>query len=536
MKFLNFFLFKFFFIFYLKFIVKLLFYFNSNYEKSPYIKNPERKLKKSRFSWEKVWEVRNAKVSHNNTHPLDFELLYSREEFIEVEARVRRHEVLDFPIVWQPEIVDEKDDWRYRRSPYLKRGVLRIVLFSKWELENLNDVQKGLQLFRFFGPLILIPLVSSWLYCNRMEIIHFAISCILLNKFLINNIGFEKDTVYSALVRLYYTNYINQAVQFLLITADNLENRIAHAGWVYNISSYKSENRIKIKRGVHNFLVVNKMTTEVAHLYDENDKLSIFICKEILIDFTAIQKIKIKQAENYLAQNVNIIDKAKNFIFGERCDYSAIPIPFTKLRIPFLGHPAMHFDRFGGAADGLNDIKKGLTYDPNNEFTVWVFENAIVPGESWRPFLWWRYDFCGGNLGHKMVSMGNIPTIIEGIRGINYSYVYPSDIIVFIAKKIYKMIKPENDSFFWTFTSYIDKYFFRYLRKLFNKVVDRFNLWTNNRSALLLNTAVEKYNEFIKGKNRFVTSFKNSKLGYYWWYFEEKPSFWKWEKSKKKKL
>jgi len=521
-------IYKFIYIFCLKFLIRFLFYFNPNYEKSPYIKNPERNLKRSTLSWEKIWEVRNAAIKHKYTDPVDFDLLYTGDQLKEVETRIRRHEVLDFPIVWQPGIVDEADDWRYRKSSYLRKGILRIVLTEKWELENLNDVQKANVLFRFFGPLFLIPLLSAWLFVNRMEIFHICVSYVLLNNYLINYIGLEQHTVYSAVVRLYFTNYIDQAVDHLKMRELKMEDQIINSDWVSNIKSDTSPNVLYIKRGVHNFLIVNKIVTENVHYYKE-DKLSNFICKEILIDLTAWQKIRIKEAEDYMLQNATIIDKFRNRFWQSVWYYGNIPIPFTKISFVCARNPILYFDQFGPSTE---DIKKGFCYDPNNEFSVWAFENAIIPGKSWRPHNWWRYDFCGGRTFEQRIILSNFPTIIEEIRSVEYKYIYPSDLAISLIKKIYKMIKPEDTSSFWTFTTYLDRYLFRYFRRFFNLLLRNFNYWLGKESKFLFDSIVEKYTQFVLSKNKFVALLKSSWLGPYL-FLEQKPGFWDMTKSKK---
>ena len=518
------FIFKFFFVFYLKFAINFLFYFNPDYLKSPYIKDNKRRLKKSKFSWEKVWEVRNDKIAHTYADPIDNQI-YTKEELQERITRFDRHEVLSFPLVWQPDIVDEKDDWRYRRSFYLKRGILRIVLFSKWETSNLSDVQKTVHLTKVFGTILLTPIFIWWVIYNRMEILHTCIHYVLLNEYMLNKIGLKDDTVYSLVVRSYYTNYINQVVDYLIAYTNNLEAETLKAFNFIGLTP-QSKNILYIKRGIHNFMVVNKIITEMVHYYNRNE-LDDFICKEILTEYTRRQKINMEKAELYYKENAGFIQKTVDWCFDIFRYYK------LSFKVPFLDGINVAFCS-GVSQIQINSgsrmsMRHSFCYKKDDELALWAFENALFHDWAWRPLNWWRYDFAGGaeaisyiDRYHPKIPLNNFPTLIEEIRQLNCRYIYPTDLAIFGFKKVYEIMKPKDNSFFWTVVKYLDK----------NLNVSRKDHRLNKLFDLAIKPVAAWYLDVVNSKNRFVSLLKNSFLGSYL-FLEQRPGDWKNVRSKK---
>lgn len=503
--------------YYLLFIIFILFYFSANYTKSPFIKDEKRKFKpaKNEFEYQKTLANVREQQTIYPVRDLHVDQLYSKEVLYERDIRIKRHEVLDFPIVWQPDIVDEGDDWRYRRSPYLGRPVLRVSSFGTFEASYMTDWDKAVVYTQVFMVLIGGPTIFVWIIINWLEILHFIIQITIFNDYLIKKIGLQKDSLYTVILRLYYSNYINKAVEELVAYGINLEREVESKRLDFVRTSYM--DKIELKKGVHNYMIVNKIVMEMNFAY-ERSELNDFICKEILSDFTTIRKLQIAEEEKLHVQSRDFVsDLYDSSVWLYKKLALRIRVPFTSLGLNFS---------FSNSTLRTHSTNRSMFYYKKDDFlSMWAYDNALIYGDCLLIGQFWKYDKCD----IYEYDIGDYPTIIERIRNVPYKPVTLTDCLVYVKNKIIAAIKPNKKSYFWPvfdFFNFFDKNhrFNSFLCRCFNFSNSSHPL--NDVYCLTVLPVKEAYADVKESLSTTRQNLYDSFIGPYWFLYHPEPGAW----------
>ena len=440
-------------------VIKTLFYFNNNYPKSPYIKNPKRKFVEVVYDWEKTFLFRRNQMMYKDMDVEEFIERKGEARYQENLFRWQRDEVVDYPFLWQPDLIDEWDDFRYRNSAYLKRPVLRINMHYRWSEANFTENYKiAIVTKRLILMPIGIPLLIMWCYTNIWLLYDFYFEAIFLNDYVLNKIGLEVPTLYSILIRLYYTNTINQIVSHLIERTDEVTSYVwvmdeerddekesegnilwsAH-GYLDNFrfsGFYYSTEKSKIRKAIHNYNLVTSILIDYFYAYDTHNKLDTFLIKEILL------ALKYEQEKRQV-----IFDKEMR----EKTSYFVRFLDFV-LR-PYRRFHSYFYSDSRGVTQGLAYSYKSFTqgnYFIVNDLAKWAFFDADVYFEDtvWCHYNWWRYYNA---FPRASIPGYDAPNMIEYIRNIEIKRYYLKDFFKFCIVEVYnKLFKPKDDSFFWT--------------------------------------------------------------------------------------